>query len=210
MGTVEAVGGGVNSFAPGDHVFGYNERTFGAHAEYMTIPEGGSITTIPVGVTFEQAAPSLEGSHYALAGLRASKVGAGTDVLVYGATGATGSAAVQLAKCVGATVTAVCRGEQPGNLCIRLTAHDGPGPAVEFGKRAGVLRSLRPRGLWRLPCQPLEVFRPQGAVIGDDQPSLARVGALAVPPGDRLDEEAPRDPSVDTSTSQIGPSMSKM
>ena len=46
-GTVEAVGGDVNSFAPGDHVFGYNERTFGAHAEYMTIPEDGSITTIP-------------------------------------------------------------------------------------------------------------------------------------------------------------------
>ncbi len=77
----------------------------------MTIPEGGSIVTIPAGVTFEQAAPSLEGSHDALAGLRASKVGAGSDLLVYGATGAIGSAAVHLAKCVGATVTAVCRGE---------------------------------------------------------------------------------------------------
>ena len=77
----------------------------------MTIPEDGSITTIPAGLTFEQAAPSLEGSHYALAGLRAAKVGAGSDVLVYGATGAIGSAAVQLAKCVGANVTAVCSGE---------------------------------------------------------------------------------------------------
>ena len=110
-GTVEAVGDSVTSFAPGDRVFGYNERTFGAHAEYMTIPEDGSVATIPAGLTFEQAAPSLEGSHYALAGLRAAKVGAGSDVLVYGATGAIGSAAVQLAKCLGATVTAVCRGE---------------------------------------------------------------------------------------------------
>jgi NADPH:quinone reductase-like Zn-dependent oxidoreductase len=110
-GTVEAIGDNVTSFAPGDRVFGYNERTFGAHAQYMTIPENGSVATIPAGLTFEQAAPSLEGSHYALAGLRAAKVGAGSDLLVYGATGAIGSAAMQLAKCLGATVTAVCRGE---------------------------------------------------------------------------------------------------
>jgi NADPH:quinone reductase-like Zn-dependent oxidoreductase len=72
-GTVEAVGDRVTSFVPGDRVFGYNERTFGAHAQYMTIPEDGSVATIPAGLTFEQAAPSLEGSHYALAGLRAAK-----------------------------------------------------------------------------------------------------------------------------------------
>jgi len=110
-GTVEMVGDSVTSFVPGDRVFGYNERSFGAHAQYMTIPESGSVATIAAGLTFEQAAPGLEGSHYALAGLRAAKVGAGDDVLVYGATGAIGSAAVQLAKCLGATVTAVCRGE---------------------------------------------------------------------------------------------------
>ena len=89
-GTVEAVGESVTSFVPGDHVFGYNERTFGAHAEYMTIPEDGSVATIPAGLTFEQAAPSLQGSHYALAGLRAAEVHAGSDVLVYGVTGAIG------------------------------------------------------------------------------------------------------------------------
>jgi len=110
-GTVEAVGDNVTSFAPGDLVFGYNERTFGAHAQYMTIPQDGSVATIPSGLTSVQAAPSFEGSHYALAGLRAAKVRAGSDVFIYGATGAIGSAAVQLAKCFGATVTAVCRGE---------------------------------------------------------------------------------------------------
>jgi NADPH:quinone reductase-like Zn-dependent oxidoreductase len=109
-GVVEAVGGGVTSFAPGDRVFGYNERTFGAHAEYMTIAERGSVASIPGDLTFAQAAPSLEGSHYALANLRAAGVGAGTELLVYGATGAIGSAAVQLAKSVGARVTAVCAG----------------------------------------------------------------------------------------------------
>lgn len=110
-GTVEAVGDSVTSFGPGDLVFGYNERSFGAHAQYMTIPERGSVATIPPDLTFQGAAPSFEGSHYALAGLRAAKVREGTGVLIYGATGAIGSAAVQLAKCFGATVTAVCRGE---------------------------------------------------------------------------------------------------
>ena len=109
-GIVEAVGDGVTSFVPGDRVFGYNERSFGAHAEYMTIPEDGSVATIP-GLTFEQAAPCTEGSHYALANIRAANIGAGSDVLVYGATGAIGSAAVQLVKSLGASVTAVCRGE---------------------------------------------------------------------------------------------------
>jgi NADPH:quinone reductase-like Zn-dependent oxidoreductase len=110
-GVVEAVGDGVARFAPGDRVCGYNERTFGAHAELMTIAEDGSVVPMPTGSTFDEAAPSFEGSHYALANLRAAKVGAGTDVLVYGATGAIGSAAVQLAKALGANVTAVCRGE---------------------------------------------------------------------------------------------------
>lgn len=107
-GTVEAVGHRVMSFAPGDRVCGYNEKTFGAHAEYMTISADGSITTIPGELSFEEVATSFEGSHYALANLRAGDVGHGTDILVYGATGAIGSAAVQLAKGLGARVTAVC------------------------------------------------------------------------------------------------------
>jgi NADPH:quinone reductase-like Zn-dependent oxidoreductase len=110
-GVVEAVGDGVSRFEPGDRVCGYNERTFGAHAELMTIHEDGSVVMMPPDLTFEQAAPSFEGSHYALANLRRAEVGSGTDLLVYGATGAIGSAAVQLAKALGANVTAVCHGE---------------------------------------------------------------------------------------------------
>jgi NADPH:quinone reductase-like Zn-dependent oxidoreductase len=125
-GIVEAVGDGVTAFAPGDRVFGYNERTFGAHAEYMTIPEDGSVATIP-GMTFEEAAPGTEGSHYALANLRAADVDAGNDVLVYGATGAIGSAAVQLAKSLGASVTAVCRGEH-----VRLVAGLGADRVIDY------------------------------------------------------------------------------
>ena len=107
-GTVEEVGSGVTSFEVGDRVFEYNEGPFGAHAEYMTIPEDGSTATMPASSTFEEIAPATEGSHYALAIIRAAKIRNGQDVLVNGATGAIGSAAVQLAKSVGAVVTAVC------------------------------------------------------------------------------------------------------
>ncbi|WP_416986216.1 NAD(P)-dependent alcohol dehydrogenase [Streptomyces sp. T028] len=107
-GVVEAVGGGVTSFTVGDRVFGYNEGSFGTHAEYLSVPQGGAIATMPRDATFEEAAPGTEGSHYALAFIRTAGVQAGQDVLVHGATGAIGSAAVQLLKHRGATVTAVC------------------------------------------------------------------------------------------------------
>ena len=104
----EATGRGVRSFAVGDRVFGYNGTRFGAHAEYLAMPEDGSLATMPAKVTYEEAAPSTEGSHYALSLIRKAKIHSGQDVLVYGATGAIGSAAVQLLKRLGAEVTAVC------------------------------------------------------------------------------------------------------
>jgi NADPH:quinone reductase-like Zn-dependent oxidoreductase len=107
-GVVEAIGTSVTSFAVGDRVFGYNEGQFGAHAEYLSIPENGSIAGMPVNVTYEEAAASTEGSHYALSLISAAKVRGGQDVLVNGATGGIGSAAVQLVKSLGANVTAVC------------------------------------------------------------------------------------------------------
>jgi NADPH:quinone reductase-like Zn-dependent oxidoreductase len=107
-GVVEAIGGGVTSFEVGDKVFGYNEGPFGAHAEYLSIPEDASLATMPANLTYQEAAPSTEGSHYALSHIRAAKIRSGQDVLVNGATGAIGSAAVQLLKSLGANVTAVC------------------------------------------------------------------------------------------------------
>jgi NADPH:quinone reductase-like Zn-dependent oxidoreductase len=107
-GTVEAVGRGVTSFAVGDRVFGFKGLPFGAHAEYTVIPEDGFLATMPAQLSFEEAAPSTEGSHYALALIRRAKIHSGQDVLVYGATGAIGSAAVQLLKQLGANVTATC------------------------------------------------------------------------------------------------------
>jgi NADPH:quinone reductase-like Zn-dependent oxidoreductase len=111
-GQVAEVGSDVDSFAVGDRVFGYNDATFGAQAEYLAVPQEGMLATIPVGMTYEEAAPTAEGAHYALGILRKARVASGQRVLVYGATGAIGSAAVQLAKHFGATVTGVCRTER--------------------------------------------------------------------------------------------------
>ena len=107
-GVVEAAGGGVTAFTAGDRVFGFSEGRFGAHAEYLVIPDDGALAAMPANTTFEQAAPSTEGSHYALSYIRAAKIRSGQHVLVNGATGAIGSAAVQLIKSLGASVTAVC------------------------------------------------------------------------------------------------------
>jgi NADPH:quinone reductase-like Zn-dependent oxidoreductase len=107
-GEIEAVGQNVKLFQPGDKVFGYNDITFGAHAEYMVIAEDGPIATMPANLTCEEAAPITEGGHYALCDIRAAKVSSGQKVLVNGATGAIGSAAVQLCRYFGAEVTAVC------------------------------------------------------------------------------------------------------
>ena len=110
-GVVEAVGGGVTSFAVGDHVFGFSEWRFGGQAEYMSMPEDGSLATMPANVTFDVAACSTEGSHYALSMITKAKIEGGQHVLVNGATGAIGSAAVQLLKRLGVVVTAVCATE---------------------------------------------------------------------------------------------------
>ena len=110
-GVVEAVGSGVTSFAVGDHVFGFSEWRFGGQAEYVSMPEDGSIATMPANVTFDVAACSTEGSHYALSMITKAKIEGGQHVLVNGATGAIGSAAVQLLKRLGVVVTAVCATE---------------------------------------------------------------------------------------------------
>lgn len=128
-GTVEAVGGEVTSLAVGDRVFGYNDSTFGAHAEYTTARASGLIAPMPAGTSFVEAAPANEGVHYALSNLRWAEVAAGDRILIYGATGAIGSAAVQLAKHFGAEVTAVC-----GTDHIDLVRSLGADHVVDYTK----------------------------------------------------------------------------
>lgn len=107
-GVIEGIGKGVRTFKVGDRIFGFNDQTFGGHGEYLIIAETAAIATMTPSMSFEEAAALTEGAHYALCNIRAAKVAAGQNVLVYGATGAIGSAAVQLLKSRGAHITAVC------------------------------------------------------------------------------------------------------
>jgi len=113
-GEIVEAGKAVTSFKAGDKVFGYNDTKFGAHAEYMTMDENAAIATMPAGLSYYEAAPVTEGGHYALCDIRAAKVCSGQNILIYGATGAIGSAAVQLVKHLGARVTAVCNTQNAG------------------------------------------------------------------------------------------------
>lgn len=107
-GEVVAVGDQVQRFKLGDRVFGYDDQHFGAYAQYMVTPADGGVALLPAGWSYTDAVPLTEGVHYAWGNLKAAGIKAGSRVLINGATGAIGSAAVQLAVSLGATVTAVC------------------------------------------------------------------------------------------------------
>lgn len=105
-GVVEQVGAGVTRFRVGDRLFGMcPSRRNGAQAEYVCIAESGPIATLPDNIAFDQAVV-CEGAFYASAMMSQPSVGPGTKLLVFGASGAIGSAGVQLAKTRGAEVTA--------------------------------------------------------------------------------------------------------
>ena len=106
-GVIDSVGEGVTKFKPGERVFGILRWTqLGAHAEYVCVPERGYVATIPPATTFEQAVVG-EGAIYANGCLRSLNLQPGQKILIYGASGAIGVAAVQLARALGANVTAV-------------------------------------------------------------------------------------------------------
>jgi NADPH:quinone reductase-like Zn-dependent oxidoreductase len=104
-GVVEEVGAAVGEFEVGDEVFGMRG---GANAEYVCVREGGALAHKPASVTFAEAAALSDGASIALACLRRGGVRKRQSIVVYGATGSIGTAAVQLAKHFGAEVTAVC------------------------------------------------------------------------------------------------------
>jgi NADPH:quinone reductase-like Zn-dependent oxidoreductase len=108
-GTVVEIGTEVSRFASGDEVFGvraYLSEGFGAQAEYLAVAATSAMARKPAEVSWEQAAAACDGALSALPFLRKAGVGPGASVLVYGASGAIGSAAVQLARHLGAEVTA--------------------------------------------------------------------------------------------------------
>lgn len=105
-GVVEAIGAGVSLFKPGDRVFGLSPTRYGAHAEYLCIPEEACIATMPAEIDFADAV-LCEGAWYANGNLEKYGINPGHKVLIFGGGGAIGSAAIQLAKFYGADVTSV-------------------------------------------------------------------------------------------------------
>jgi len=96
------------TFEPGDRVFGFDQRLFGTYGQYVCWPEDRLLATRPANFTDQEAAAIPYGGLLALHFLRKAGVRAGQRVLVFGASGAVGTAAVQLARHLGADVTGVC------------------------------------------------------------------------------------------------------
>lgn len=107
-GEVELVGAGVTEYAPGERVFGVNADRFGAHAQFVCVREKAPLAKLPNGISFDEGAAVCDGVILALTCLRWARLTAGQRILVHGASGSIGTAAVQLAKHIGADVTAVC------------------------------------------------------------------------------------------------------
>jgi NADPH:quinone reductase-like Zn-dependent oxidoreductase len=127
-GRVEAVGRGVTRFKPGDRVFASTGMACGGHAEYTCVAETGAVAVIPDSLSFEEAVAIPFGANTALYFLQhQGRIHAGQDIAIIGASGAIGSAAVQLAKHFGATVTGVC-----STANLELVTSLGADTAVDY------------------------------------------------------------------------------
>ncbi len=112
-GEIESIGQSVKKFKIGDQVFGFDRFGFGTYADFKCISEDGLILEKPSSISFQDAASVPFGGLLAMHYLKKGNVMKNQNILIYGASGAVGTSAVQIAKVLGATVTGVC---STGNL----------------------------------------------------------------------------------------------
>jgi NADPH:quinone reductase-like Zn-dependent oxidoreductase len=179
-GEVDSVGPNASLFDVGEPIFGFDQRRFGTYAQFVCWPEDGLLATRPANLTDVEAAAIPYGGLLALAFLRKAEVRSGQRILVYGASGAVGTSAVQLARHFGAAVTGVCSTPNVDLVAslgaiavIDYTAEDFTDRAERYdlildavGKRksAAALRRCR------------QVLAPGGACVSvdDGRPNLRR------------------------------------
>ncbi|WP_277555676.1 NAD(P)-dependent alcohol dehydrogenase [Halobaculum limi] len=197
-GEVEAVGRDVVQFAPGDDVFGTVAPGSGAHAEYLCVPEDGAVAVMPSILTYSEAAAVCDGGLTAMEFLTAhADLHVGESILINGASGSIGTAAVQIAAEAGATVTGVC-----STAHVDLVRSLGAAAVVDYtttdftmtgaaydvifdvvGKRsfAECRDSLTPGGryLTTVPSVDILIRMAQTRLIGDKRATFAATGVAS-------------------------------